>query len=415
MNGIQPYEFGALLHAIQPDALQTPLQHGQRQFAALPRTGAGIGNLALTDKTIAVTQRHLELPGPGLPGGTLHLNAVAAQRGEKHTRKIGHHIGLQVAGRVFQLVQQLGGASETVHPAARAGELGDDSPPVSKHLGQRKTERVQLRHVHITRVGNVATADLRCAFEQVAHHNALPHALPVVGQPAEMVHQRGQEQRRVGHPASNHHVGTATQRGQQGIRTQIGIGRDQAAIQAAHRFTGVQQRHVILLHPGQYVVTHHHRHAQALQPKLTRNLQHRVAGCLGVGRAHVGDDGGALLHTGRQHRAHALLQQRVVPLPWVLHTPQLRQRYRAFGQALKHQRMQAATLGQVLRGVDTVAGITGAGADAVGLFHAAPTMPLRRTRTLKTQAEINARAGNLAEIWPGAPAAGRHRLPRQLH
>ena len=68
-----------------------------------------------------------------------------------------------------------------------------------------------------------------------------------------------------------------------------------------------------------------------------------------------------LPHAGRQHGAHALRQQRVVALLRVALPAQLRQRDRALGQALEHQRIESAALGQVLRRIDPVAGVAGAG------------------------------------------------------
>ena len=232
--------------------------------------------------------------------------------------------------------------------------------PSGLNLGQREAHVLQPWNVDEARVGDVAPAHLGRALEQVTHDHALPETLPVVGPPAEMVHERREEQCRVGHPPRDHHIGARLQRGQQRIRAQIGIGRDQAAVQAAHRLVGIQQGHVVFTHPGQYVVARHHGHAKAGQPELARDIQHRLAGGERIRRAHVGDDRDALPGAGGQHGAHALLQQRVVPLPWIAAAPQLGQGNRALGQAFEHQRIQSAALGQVLRGVDAVAGIAGA-------------------------------------------------------
>ena len=122
---------------------------------------------------------------------------------------------------------------------------------------------------------------------------------------------------------------------------------------------GIKQGHVVLTHPGQHVVARDHGHAQAGKPELARHLQHRLARGERIGRAHVGDHGDPLLHASGQHRAHALFQQRVVTVRGILRTAQLRQGDRAFGQAFENQRIEFAALGQVLRGIDAVAGIAG--------------------------------------------------------
>jgi hypothetical protein len=65
-------------------------------------------------------------------------------------------------------------------------------------------------------------------------------------------------------------------------------------------------------------------------------------------------------HASGQHGAHALGQQRVVTALRVVAVAQLRQCNGALGQAFKHQRVQRAAFGQVLRGIDAVARVAGA-------------------------------------------------------
>ena len=131
----------------------------------------------------------------------------------------------------------------------------------------------------------------------------------------------------------------------------------------------IEQGHVMRLHPGQHVIAQHHRYAQARQAQLTRHPQHGLAGGQGMRGTHVGHDARALAHTGRQHRAHALLQQGVVAPTRILAATQLRQRDGALGQALEHQHVERAALGQVPGRIDAVARVAGAGTDAEG-FHA---------------------------------------------
>ena len=142
-------------------------------------------------------------------------------------------------------------------------------------------------------------------------------------------------------------------------------------MQAAHGFIRFKQGRIVRQHPRQHVVTRHHGHAQPGQSQFTRDLQHGLTGSERISRTHVGDDGDALLYAGGQHGAHAFAQQRVITLRWVAAAAQLSQRDGAFGQAFKHQRVELAALGQVLRRVDAVASVTSAGSDAEG-FHEMP-------------------------------------------
>ena len=247
------------------------------------------------------------------------------------------------------------GAWRVVHKLNQCG-----TAVAGLYLGKWKADLMQRRHIDKAGVGNVATADLRRAFKQMTDQNALTHALPVVALPAEVVHQRCQEKRRVRHAPRDHDISARRECGQQRIRAQIGIGRYQPVMQTAHGLIRFQQRRIVRQHPGQHVVTRHDCYAQACQAQLTRDLQHGLASGNGVGRAHVGDKGSALPDARRQYGTHAFLQQQVVALLAVAQVPQLRQRNRAFGQAFEHQRIQLAALGQIPRRVDPVAGITGA-------------------------------------------------------
>ena len=206
------------------------------------------------------------------------------------------------------------GAGQAIHPAAGACKFGDHRAAVGLHLGQWKTDFGQVVYIKVTRIGNVAAADLGRAFKQMTDQNALPHALPVVGLPAEVVHQRRQKKRRVRHTPGDHDIRARRECGQQRIRAQIRIGRYQPVMQTAHGFIRFKQGHIIRQHPRQHVVARHHRYAQAWQAQLTRDLQHGLASGQWIGRAHVADDGDALLHAGGQHGAHAFAQQRVIAL-----------------------------------------------------------------------------------------------------
>ena len=60
-------------------------------------------------------------------------------------------------------------------------------------------------------------------------------------------------------------------------------------------------------------------------------------------------------HAGRQYGAQAGPEQRVVALRGIAAAAQLGQRTRSLRQALEHQRIECAALGERLRGVDPVA------------------------------------------------------------
>src|SRR6202048_1185742 len=80
-----------------------------------------------------------------------------------------------------------------------------------------------------------------------------------------------------------------------------------------------------------------------------------------MGRAHIGDDLDAFGGTDRQHRAHPLLEQRVVSAVGVFHARLLRQRDGALAETLEHQILDIALFGEFHRGLDAIARIAGTG------------------------------------------------------
>ncbi|MDT4846032.1 hypothetical protein FQZ97_800400 [compost metagenome] len=136
--------------------------------------------------------------------------------------------------RVFHLVKQLRGAAQPVHAPTGAWQLGDDRAAIGRDFGERETHAVQIGHVHMAGIGQITPTDLRRAFEQVPHQQTLTQVMPVVRSPAEVGHERRHKERRVGHAAGNDHVHIGLQRGQQGVGAEVGVGRDQAAVQRTH-------------------------------------------------------------------------------------------------------------------------------------------------------------------------------------
>ncbi len=83
-----------------------------------------------------------------------------------------------------------------------------------------------------------------------------------------------------------------------------------------------------------------------------------LAGCgERIGRAHIGDDLDALGGADRQHRAHPLLEQRIVTAFRIFHARLLGERDRALAEALEHQILDVALFGEFDRGLDAIARI----------------------------------------------------------
>ncbi len=96
---------------------------------------------------------------------------------------------------------------------------------------------------------------------------------------------------------------------------------------------------------------------EARQPERTRDLGGLPCGRLRIGRAHIGDDLDAFGGAERQHRAHALFEQRIVAALGILHPRLLRQRHRALAEAFEHEIIDLALLGEFDRRLDAIARI----------------------------------------------------------
>ena len=85
-----------------------------------------------------------------------------------------------------------------------------------------------------------------------------------------------------------------------------------------------------------------------------------------IGGAHIGDDLDAFGGAEREHRAHPLLEQRVIAAFRILHPGLLRQRHRPFAETFEHEILDIALFGEFDRGLDAIARIAGTGAYSNG-------------------------------------------------
>ena len=83
--------------------------------------------------------------------------------------------------------------------------LGDHGRPVGLALADRERDAERVG-VGPPRTRVVAARDLAAALEEVADDDAGGEPVPVVPRPAVLVHQRGEEQRRVGNPSGDDDV-----------------------------------------------------------------------------------------------------------------------------------------------------------------------------------------------------------------
>ena len=203
----------------------------------------------------------------------------------------------------------------------------------------------------------------------MAHHGALAQLVPVLQGPAKLVDEGGHEDGGVGDTAGDDHVGAQIQGLQNALHAHVGVGGDNLAGQLGQGLVGLPDLGVpVLVDDGQQIVAGDTGDLHAGEAVLAGDLHALLGGGLGVGGAHVGDDLHLVLPGQREGLFHAVLQQPVIALGGVLQLGLLADGDGALGQALVADVVQIALLNELQRGLQTVAGITGAAADADG-FH----------------------------------------------
>ena len=257
----------------------------------------------------------------------------------------------------MDLVEQLLLAGLRRHRAARARHLGDDQRAVLADFADGKAEPGEIGDVFISGVGEIAAGDLAGAFEQMAGDGALPQQIPVVHGPAEGMDHRREEQRGIGGAAGDHDVGARLQRVRHRLGAEIGIGREQPVAELLDGAVEFHDREIVGFAGVEHVVADDGGDLQFRQAERARDLGGLLRGRFRIGRAHIGDDLDAFCGAERQHRAHALFQQRVVAAFGILHPRLLRQRHRALAEALEHEIVDLALLGELDRGLDAIARI----------------------------------------------------------
>ncbi len=302
-----------------------------------------VGDLALAEP--AAVEEHVGLEGGGarVAAHAVEAHAVGADLGHLGLRDVGHHVGREVARRVVDLVEQLLLDGARVDPAAGAGGLADDAAAVGGDLGDGESHVVEAGHVLHARVGEVAAADLRAAFEQVAGHGGAGEAVPVVGRPAE-VRQRGPErERRVRHAAGDDDLRAVADGGGDLERALVGVGADEARLVELAFEALAQQRTAGGV--GQ-VVARHHRDARRAQAELARQRGDAPRRAPRVGGTEVADDDDAVGEAVGEHRPQFEVEQRLVAAFGVGAPGELGGGQRALGEHLEDQRRRPAALDQ---------------------------------------------------------------------
>ena len=182
------------------------------------------------------------------------------------------------------------------------------------------------------------------------------------------MHERGDEQRRVGHAPGDDHFGTAREGGQHFLGAEVGVGRDEGSVlreRRAARLDGAHRR----LEQRERIVTTEHRDFNS-QAELAGQGNDAASGAERIGGAHVGHDAEVVAQRERQQRAHARVEQRIEAAGGIGELAQLRERDGALGEAFEREVVELALRGEDYCRLEAIALEAAAGADANALIQA---------------------------------------------
>ena len=247
----------------------------------------------------------------------------------------------------------------TVSAPPVALELGEDGFAGFLDFGEGESEGCEIGNIFDAGIGEVAAGELAGAFEQVADGGALAETIPVVERPAEFVDDGSEEQRWVGDAAGEDHIGLLAQALEQRFNAEIGIGGDErfARIESEGfgEAGGKTVENVVSFNPGD---------AQADDAEAAGDGGGFNGGGARIGRAHVGDDAGAIPGAVRQNRFYALAEHGIKAGAAAAVAGQLRQGDGSLGEAFKHEVVESAIAGEIDCGIDAIAGESCSGSDA---------------------------------------------------
>ena len=169
-----------------------------------------------------VGDRSLQRRRPRAAANAFDGHAVGAVFAQPDAGEIRAAIRRQVGPGVAQFVEQLFLDDGRRHPPAGSGMFGHDETAVGTRLDDGKAD---IRHIgyRLPVERAVPAGALRAALDDVSGDGSGGQAVPIVRQPAELMDQRRQRQRRVGRSAGNDDVRAGLQRLDERERSEIDV------------------------------------------------------------------------------------------------------------------------------------------------------------------------------------------------
>ena len=289
---------------------------------------------------------------------------LGSERREVDAGEVGGDVGGEIACGVVDLVEDLLLAGVHGERAAGSIELGEDGFAGFLDFREGKSEAGEIGNVFDAGIGEVSAGELAGALEEVAHRGSPGETIPVLERPAELVHDRCEEERRVGDAAGEDDIGLLAQALEQRFDAEVGIGGDDGFAriegEGCGEAGGNAVEDIVPFDPGD---------AQAGETEAAGDGGGLRGGGARIGRAHIGDDAGAIPCAVRQDCFHALGEQGIEAGAAAAMAGQLGQSDGSLGEAFKDEVIEASVASEIHGGTDAIARETCSDSDAQCLHH----------------------------------------------
>ena len=355
MNRIEAQKIHTHVLGLEVHDLEALLQNFFGQLGTSQCAGARVKEHVFANESFRAAHRHLERRRARLAGQAGDAHSIRSDLFESRLGEINHHIRREVVGGIVHLVEHLLLHGLQRDRAAGARHLGDHHAAIGIHLGNRECKIPGLGNILETRVRKVASGDLRAAFHQVPNGAACTNLFVIERIPAELIHHRCNEQRRVGHAARHHYLRTVFERLHDGLGAHIGLGRNQRVFQRGGGLSVFHDRGRERQHPFRDQAAADRGHLHARNSHFAQQFDDALRGPFRVDPALVGDDARAAFHACRKHRAHSVIEIGVVARKGrVASGAHLRGRHGGFGHGFKTQVVEIAFFGVQAGGLHPV-------------------------------------------------------------
>ena len=212
----------------------------------------------------------------------------------------------------MHFVEQLFFDRHQIHRTARAFHFSKYCVAVGFNFGNRKCEIPRFGNIFKSWIAEVAAGHLRAAFHEVSNAVAASEFGVVKRIPAEFIHHRRHENRRIGNTTGDDNLRALFECGDDRFCAEIDFSRNQIFSKARSRLAVFQNRVGEIEHAIGNEATGYGGDFDAARTEFLEQLYDALCSAGWINPTLIADDFGTAFNTGRQHRLHAIVKIGVV-------------------------------------------------------------------------------------------------------